>query len=285
MFIIKDHSEICEACFERAGSLENKDLLICSDFNTLPIPYGKGMIRIVLDGMSHGDGKEAAQIAADSLLNHLVGRFLSLSRRMAALIEADYDDPVADSGIQERIHSWVFDILCDALHEANDALTASEYPRPYCTVSIAVVFHRHIYTANLGDSPIYLLNLASAEPTLTPLFVCDNEAGQEVANGKLTEEEALHSPQASMLNLFLGWRNDDLLADAHYMHTPLPQSCILMLGSDGSLAQLLRSEMAHTVIHHLSGGLSAVQEELRLLVGESGSTDDFSLVMDWIESD
>lgn len=285
MFIVKDHSEFCAACFERADKPENRDFLLCFDYQALPSPYGKGLIRIVMDGMSNADGKAAVEIAADALLHHLVGRLTELSRRMSSYIETSYENAVDDDVIQERIRTWIFDIIRDALHSTNDVLCDSAYPRPYCTVSIAVVFHRHIYTANLGDSPIYLLNLSSAKQELVPLFVCDNTAGIRIAEGSLTEEAALHSSMASELQLFLGCREFDLVRDAHYSCTPLPQSCILMLGSDGALAQLLRKDMAETVISHLGGGLSAVQEELRLLVGESGSTDDFTLVMDRIESD
>lgn len=285
MFVVKEHTEICEACFKRTSKPENRDLLISCDYNSLPSPFGKGLIRIVMDGVSEADGKEAVEIAADTLLRHLVSRLTNLSRRMADYIEKGYEEGREDAAIQERLQGWIFDIFRDAIYAANEMLTASEYPRPYCTVSIAVVFHRHIYTANLGDSPIYLLNLSSPDSELTPLFSCGNAAGREISEGKITEEESLHSQAASRLELFLGCREYDLIEELHLDRAPLPQSCILLLGSDGSLAQLLRSEMAHAIRSHLSDGLSAVQLELQSLVGESGSTDDFTLVMDRIESD
>lgn len=285
MFVVKDHSEICEACFERTSKPENRDLLISCDYNSLPSPFGKGLIRIVMDGVSEADGKEAVEIAADTLLRQLVSRLTNLSRRMADYIEKGYEEGREDAEIQDRLQGWIFDIIRDALYAANDMLAASDFTRPYCTVSIAVVFHRHIYTANLGDSPIYLLNLSAPNSELTPLFYCGNTAGRKVSQGSMTESESLRCQEASQLELFLGYRGCDLLEELHLSRTPLPQSCILLLGSDGSLAQLLRSEMADAIRAHLSGGLAAVQVELQNLVGESGSTDDFTLVMDRIESD
>ncbi len=285
MFLVKDHSEICEACFARPSKPENRDLLISCDLNTLPSPCGKVLVRVVMDGVSEADGKEAVEIAADTLLRQLVSRLTTLSRRMADQVTKGYEEGRDDAEIQDQLQGWIYDILRDALYAANDALTSSEYPRPYCTVSIAVAFDRYLYSCNLGDSPIYLLNLSTPSAELTSLFRCGNTAGRKVAEGTMTEAEALHCREASQLELFLGCREYDLLDEIYLSRTPLPQSCVLLLGSDGSLAQLPRQEMADAIRNHLDGGLAAVQMELQSLVEESGSTDDFTLVMDRIESD
>lgn len=285
MFIVKEHLEYCEACFEREGKPENRDLCICTDFSTLPAPYGKGLVRVVMDGMSNGDGKEAVEIAAQSLLHHLCGQLLRISRTMAEYIDTSVQNGLGGDVIEQQLQEWIYGVIGDALAAADTALQESPYPKPYCTVSVAVVFHRHIFAANLGDSPIYLMDLAEQKRTLVPLFTCDNHAADLIQAGALTEETALHSVHASKLCQFLGYREYSFSSLAHFAHAELPQSCILLLGSDGALSQLLRREMEAVILAHLDDGLSAILEELQLLVGETGSTDDFTLVMDWIKTD
>lgn len=287
MFLVKEHYEFSDACFERDEKPENRDLCICADFNTLPSEYGKGSVRIVMDGMSNGDGKEAVELAAPVLLYHLAGRMMSVSRELAQYIEDCLESGVDEETMWEYVHSTVYGVVLEGLRRANRALYNSSCEEPYCTVSVAVVFHRRIYTANMGDSPIYLLDLSDKEPELKPLFTCDNIAAEMIASGALTEETALYSPYQSKVRRFLGYKQYDMLAggEIHFMETPLPQSGILLLGSDGALSQLLRREMAEVIRNHWEEGLAAVKDELLIRVGDTGSTDDFTLVMDWIEAD
>lgn len=285
MFTIKDHFEYSEACFKREPASQNQDLCICTDFSTLPTPYGKGTVRIVMDGMGQGDGKEAVEIAAQALLHHLTGQLALTSRSMADYLESSILNSTDSEVIRDRLCQWIFGTIRSALVAANDIMCSSSFPRPYCTFSVAVIFYRYVFTANLGDSPIYLMNLSGSGAELIPLFACHNVAGEMVASGEISEEEALHSPMASQLRLFLGHREYDLVCQCHYDWMELPQQSILLLGSDGALAQLTRQTMASIISAHRSEGLSAVFEELQLQVEESGSVDDFTLVMDWIETD
>lgn len=287
MFHVSDHYEFSEACFERFDKPENRDLCISVDFNALPSEYGKGLIRIVMDGMSNGDGKEAVELAAPVLYQYLVGHMLAVSRELALYIEDcvqnQYDEELMLSHIREVIHTVIF----DGLDRTNRALRSSSKPEPYCTISVAVVFYRHVYTANMGDSPIYLLDCNDSNAELTPLFDCDNEAAELIALGALTEADALHTKHQSRVRRFLGYKGYDMLetGEIHFRTTPLPQSSVLLLGSDGALSQLTRQTIGQLVRDNLCRDLNAVMAALQDMVEETGSVDDFTLLMDRIEAD
>lgn len=284
MFRVKKHDEFSEACFERENKPENRDLCISADFNALPSEYGKGLIRIVMDGMSNGDGKEAVELAAPVLYQHLVGRMMTISWELAHYIEDCVQRQCEEEEILAHIREVIRMVIFDGLDQANRALRQSSKPEPYCTISVAVVFYRHLYTANMGDSPIYLLDCKEPDGELQPLFVCDNEAAELISFGVLNEDDALHTAYQSHVRRFLGYKGFDMLEDGeiHFRVTPLPRSCVLMLGSDGALSQLTRQSMAQIVRDNLPRGMDSVREALLDQVEESGSVDDVTLLMDWI---
>ena len=285
MFVIKDHFEYSDACFARIRHPENRDLCICADFSTQPAEYGKGMVRVVMDGMSDGNGKEAVEIAAQSLMHHLLGKLIAASRPMAESIETGILNGLDSEALGQQLKDRIFGIIQAAFNAADNALRSSSYDKPNCTISVAVVFYRYLFTANMGDSPIYLLDLSAKASDLIPMFQCHNVAGESVAVGTMTEEEALHSRAASLLRVFLGCREYSLVGYTHFAMTELPQRSILLLGSDGALAQLTKKTMASTLSAHYADGLESAHEELQRLVEESGSVDDYTLVMDLIETD
>lgn len=283
MFYVLEHFEVSEVCFRK--DFDNRDACLSLDLSALPHPYGKSLIRVVMDGVSNGDGDAAVQIAPRSLLYHLGSGLLEKHIDLADRVEHMVTSGADDQEIKNFLETHIYGIIHNALTAANDALKKSQYPRPYCTVSIAIVFFRYIFTANLGDSPIYLMNLDPKNPTLQPIFTCHNAAGEKMHQGSFTEAQALQSNEASKLHLFLGWRDYDLLRDTSYDSALLPQSSILLLGSDGALAQVLRTEMADVISKYHTCGLDTIYQELKSLVEESGSIDDFTLIMDRIESD
>lgn len=287
MFYVKDHLEFSEACFERDQKPENRDLCMSVDFNMLPSQYGKTLIRIVMDGMSHGDGKEAVELAAPVLSQYLVGPMMAISRRLGLDIEEAVQKNLNEKEFLPDVEATIHTVLLEGLNRANRALRDSSKPEPHTTISVAVVFYRHIYTANMGDSPIYLFNMGSSEQKLIPLFVCDNEAAELIAMGALKEEEALHSEAQSRVRRFLGWKEWDLLenGEIHFRVTPLPQSSVLLLGSDGALSQLTRQSMEMVIDDNICRDLDAVKQELLHMVEESGSVDDVTLLMDRIVAD
>ena len=115
MFHVRDHFEFSEACFARDDHPENRDLCISVDFNTLPSEYGKGLIRIVMDGMSNGNGKEAVELAAPVLYQHLVGPMMAASRKLALYIEDCVQNQQDEDQMREHISHMIRAILLDGL--------------------------------------------------------------------------------------------------------------------------------------------------------------------------
>lgn len=290
MFEIQKHLAYSEDCFERLHRAGNQDLCISADFDSLPAQFGKGAIRIVMDGMSEGHGKEAVETAAPSLYLNLVGELMRISRELSRTVENIGSR--ADSGlsIREYLEQNMHRVLLDSIRKANHTLRRSPDSCAHCTVSIAIIFHRYLFTANLGDSPILLMDLADYEPELRPLYKMDNEAGKKIDNGELTEEEALHTEYQNGLLRFLGFERWDLLEEdenIHFKMTRLPEAFVLLLGSDGALAQLPRAEMAQMLERHIKNDndFQGFLEELKQAVHEAGSDDDFTLLMDLVVSD
>lgn len=289
MFEIKEHLAYSEDCFERPDKPGNRDLCICADFDSLPAQFGKGMVRIVMDGMSQGRGKEAVEMAAPVLYMNLVGELMRISRELSQKAEDIGSRADVGLSIREYLYGQMRKILLDSIRAANKVLRDGLETETYCTVSVAVVFHRYLFTANVGDSPILMMDRTSPEPELVPLYDMDNMAGKMIARGELTEEAALHSDYQNGLLRFLGFERWDILEDEniHFRMTLLPESFVLLLGSDGALAQLHRRDMAAMLDRHLNDGssLREFMDELKLAVKQTGSKDDFTLLVDSVIAD
>ena len=289
MFEIQKHLAYSENCFERPHKPGNRDLCICTEFDSLPSQFGKGMIRIVMDGISQGHGKEAVEAAAPSLYLNLAGELMRISRELSLTAEEIGSRAGTGPSIGQFLKEQMHRVLLDSLRKANQTLRRLPEDSTYCTVSIAVLFHRYLFTANLGDSPILLMDLSDPEPKLRSLYDMDNEAGAMITRGELTEEEALHSGYQNGLLRFLGFERWDILEDGniHFRMTRMPESFVLLLGSDGALAQLPRPEMAQMLSRHLENDncFQGFLEELKEAVHEAGSVDDFTLLMDLVASD
>lgn len=289
MFEILEHLRYSEDCFERPEKPGNRDLCICADFDSLPARFGKGAVRIVLDGMSQGYGKEAVEMAAPVLYGNLIGELMRVSRELSGRAEEIGSRMRAGISIREYLHEQLHAILLESIRAANKVLRRSAQSETYCTVSVAVMFHRYLFTANVGDSPIYLLDRTAPTPELLPLYDMDNMAGDMIARGELTEETALHTSYQNGLLRFLGYERWDILEDEniHFRMTPMPASFVLLLGSDGALAQLPRREMADLLDRHLNeeASLRDFMNELKRAVEKTGSDDDFTLLMDSVISD
>lgn len=289
MFEIKEHLSYSEDCFERPEKPGNWDMCICADFDSKPAQFAKGMLRIALDGISQGNGKAAVEEAAPALYMNLAGELMRLSRELSRTVEDIGSRASAGISIREYLDGQMRKVLLDSIRSANKVLRDSLEEQTYCTVSVAVVFHRYLFTCNVGDSPILLMDRSAPEPELIPLYEMDNLAGEKIARGELTEETALHSKYQNGLLRFLGYEPRDILEDEniHFRMTPLPESFVLLLGSDGALAQLPRREMAAMLDRHLNEGssLREFMEELKEAVKKTGSNDDFTLIMDLVVAD
>lgn len=251
---------------------ENQDRAFYLNFDAHPDVKSKMTILAVLDGVSNSNGAHASRMAAEAMrprLAQLIGRADSL----LAL-----DD--------ETKKSEILICLKCAIHDADEYLRQQqiggiEYGT---TITLAVVFDEAVFAANVGDSPAYLLRLSgSQEGRLLPLFECHNEAGVLVQKGLMSPEEALRSPARNCL-LRMAGGTGVLDTEIHTTSLWLSQTDLLMLGSDGALAVFSTETLTQIIRDNLRSGLSGITAALFEAVQDSSSTDNFTILAQWLET-
>lgn len=251
---------------------ENQDCAFHLAFDGSPFPRSSMLIFAVLDGVSHSNGGVAAPIAAEAMRPRLA----ELLGKADMLLQLD----------DETKRGEIWQILKRAIHDADERLRAMP-PAGGCdhgtTITLAVVFDEAVFTANVGDSPAYLLRMTGKQAgTLQPLFECHNEAGRAVQAGLMTQEEAMRSPLRNALLRMVGAGVLD--SDISTSFAWLSQSDVLLLGSDGALAVLPEQELAGLVREHAPDMRAAAAELLRR-IQQSSSTDNFTIIAQALETD
>lgn len=233
---------------------------------------GKAAAFFVCDGVSDSHGAETVR---------LVERYIR--RGLARLVGDCYEFAEMDQITRdEEIALQMKDILLD--------VDAKLHPQWYygATASVAFVFGGWVYTANLGDSPIFLVRLNDLdEPkeelpenlrTIEKLYRCGNEAGKAVEDGAMSEEEALHSDLKDVLSVrVLGDRPGSGAISTG--KAVLGSNNLLLLGSDGALSVLAERELLEVIRDMLADGLSEMNKELyRRIQADEEATDNYTLL-------
>lgn len=230
-------------------------------------------IHAVLDGVSSSNGAQASKLAA-----------AAMQQRLAELLGKAEDLIMLDDVTKrEEIHLMLKSAICDAdTCLRNNQHVGIEYGT---TITLAVVFDEAVFTANIGDSPAYLLRMVNGAGVseVISLFDCQNQAGEFVKEGRMSPDEALHSKARNMLLHMVGG-GGILETEIATGFAWVSQSDILMLGSDGALAVLTEKELTELVSSKLPGGLAAITAGLFEAV-QDRSTDNFTLLTHWLVTD
>ena len=255
---------------------ENQDRAFYMAFNASPTHESNMQIFAVLDGVSNSNGSVAAPMAAAALRPRLAQ--LIVNSEMLLDLEVL-------NGTRANV---IWDTLKLAIQDAHHCLRShgDDYGDDYgTTITLAVVFDGAVYTANIGDSPAYLLRLSDdGAATLHPLFECHNAAGLAVAEGKMTPEEARTSPLRNGLQHMAGAKAVPEL-NIHTACSWLPQYSILLLGSDGALSVLPEQELIELVQANAPAGMPAVVTALFQRIQDSDSTDNFTVIAQSLQCD
>lgn len=211
---------------------ENGDKSFSLIFDNAPSNKEKIAIFCVMDGVSKTDGAEqSSSLASKEIRNNL------------SSIISNVDDlaTMDDNGRMQ----YFFSVMRKAILSADRLLwNSSKYFA--CTASIAIVFDDWVYTANVGDSPIYMYD--SLTGVLNSIYTCQNKAGYKVRSGEITKEEALRDGERNRLMKVVGGRNEMLTdTDVSTMKQFLPQDGVLMLGSDGALGVFNEEKLCEVV--------------------------------------
>jgi protein phosphatase len=206
----------------------------------------RGALALVADGMGgHAAGEVASEIAVDTI------------RRV--FYEAEGSLPKA---------------LRSAFAAANAAILDWTKSHPECTgmgttCTALALGDSEAWLAHIGDSRAYLLR----NGTLSQLSNDQTLVAQLVREGKLTEEEARHSPVSNVILQALGM-GPDIEPDIWERPLTLAPGDTLILCSDG-----LSGLVADSDIAEIAGRLAPIEAGTALIAAanEAGGTDNISV--------
>ena len=195
--------------------------------------YRDLVVYAVCDGISNANGGKAAEWAVQSLYGSL-GEMAGELGRLSG-VPTGPDAEIGDVLTAQEEEHWLQGCLTRAI------LTADAFLRTKIecgtTISLAAVFNEHVYTANVGDSPVFLLKWEGRQPAkLEELYTCHNKAGALVREGKMERDEALRSPYKNHLELAVGVGIKLNAENISHRSAALAEHNILLLGSDGALS-------------------------------------------------
>lgn len=260
---------------DRNGREENQDRAFSIHCDTAPPEDNRMLILCVMDGVSQNNGGEAVHLAAPFL--------------QSCMADLSASAPELLYGSDEEIEAQIYDALCDTILQADHHLRSVGCT----TISIAVVFNQYIYAANVGDSPIYLIDLPAAPdvPSVTDLFQCHNAAGDPLwDDSTLSAQDRREYLSASCRLLrcagsFSGLHREDI----HLACAKLRSNNLLLLGTDGALSVLCKKELlelaASNISPYGSHTLRSLTDALYTCVKKKQSTDNFTLAGAIIQRD
>lgn len=264
----------------RNGREENQDACgYLISRNQFPDSSVNGAVYFVADGVSNSNGSEAA------------ARIKKGYRKVLAKLLMEcitFQEETQAMQLSKETVAWE---LCEKLRDAVQALdkiVAGDRSRDVgATISLALVLGCHVYTANLGDSPIYLMELDDDDMPmeLIPLYQCHNGAAD------LPEEEALRSDGKYVLTVpVLGDapKREDIAVCSNGLY----QNNLLLLGSDGALAALTKASIKDLIGDCMNAAeseeankLDKINSALFDAIKAAGEEDNYTLVGQMIRTD
>lgn len=262
MFYIKDSYYLSE----KIGHEQNGDRAIKLVFETKPSNSNKVTVYCVLDGVSTALDRYSSSLAAAVICKNMATLFADIN-------EVSRQEP------EERM-LYFYNLMREAILEADKTLFEDE---KYCatTVSMAIVHDKYLYTANIGDSPIYLLDVNSEE--MDELYTSHSEAAMAVRRGEIDKSEMHKYARKNIILKSVGGKARLTSLDIPTKRTLLNEDSILLLGSDGALSVFSSDELREFVLSH-KDDMKALCESLHEKVLKAGGKDDFTVMAERIEA-
>lgn len=144
-----------------------------------------------------------------------------------------------------EIHGGVFDIVEQALYEANNVIWMSSEQVPAwrgmgTTVVVLLLVANHAWVGHVGDSRAYLIR----SNQILQLTEDHSLVAQWVAANRITPEEARFHPMRNIVSMALGTRGSIRPAIAHHL---VQEGDYILLCSDGLTEMLSDSEILEIV--------------------------------------
>lgn len=216
---------------------------------------------VVADGMGgHQAGEVASRIAIE-----IIGGYI-----------ADAVSQPTGNGTPGTTtdRSEAADLLCESISLANRAIYTQSTADAACrgmgtTVSALYLANKSIVTANVGDSPIYLLRNGEIENLYTPhtLFHESNRMSESMAS-RIPRDKHAH-----VLTRAVGIRSE---VGVDFVETPCFPDDIIVLCTDGLSGKLSREEIRDMVYRNDS---EAACQKLTDLANQRGGEDNITVIV------
>jgi protein phosphatase len=221
---------------------------------------------VVADGMGgHRSGDVASRLAVETIETHLA---------------SDLEQPSeADAPFAENMLHSATDRLRRSIYLANQKIYQQSVENAACrgmgtTVSALLLVGNSMITANVGDSPIYLLRNGEIENLYTPhTLLHERKKIPKSMQGRFSDGKLAH-----ILTRAVGIRAD---VGVDYVETQCFDEDIVVLCSDGLSGKLSRNEIRDLVYQNDS---EAACKKLTDLANQRGGEDNITVVVVRIQS-
>jgi protein phosphatase len=208
-----------------------------------------GEVYVVADGLGGmGGGDVASSVAVDAVAQALPALLPVTEAKLRGLVEAANREVIEEQGRR-----------------------GGRFAQMGTTLTIAVVVDRRLFVAHTGDSRCYLLHEGHARPLTDDQTVAQNE----VREGKITPQQALHHQLRHALTSCVGCTTADL--DVQTREVPLRPGDAVALCSDGLHDRVSDDDIA-AIVRTATSSREAC-EQLVTLANQRGGQDNITVIV------
>jgi protein phosphatase len=212
-------------------------------------------IYVVADGMGgHRAGEVASSQAVRIIKEHFTPSCVAEMKKESDKIQGEL---VAAVG---KAHEGILNL----------SKTAEKYADMGSTVVLALLADGMLHTCHVGDSRAYV----SSSPGLSQITQDHSDVGELVRAGKMTSEEARHSPLKNRITQALG---APFQPYPEYIQRPLGGGDLVLLCSDGLWDMLSDAEIQDTL--RKGGSLRKLCQRLIDRANDAGGDDNITVVI------
>jgi serine/threonine protein phosphatase PrpC len=240
-------------------SMRIHDTSLTLDNETRVYGGSQGKLLVVADGMGgEAEGERACTIAVDQLTTYVLNS-LSWCFRLEQNSEQDFEDHLKEAleSCQKSIHDVV------AAHPEMQSMGT--------TMTMVYIVWPRAFVVHVGDSRCYLLRNGE----LAQITVDHTVSEIMVETGKMSREEAQHSPMGHALWNVLGGRSTELAVDVYKL--TLKRDDVLLLCTDGLYNMVPQERLQELLTSHTSA--ESACRKLVDLANENGGKDNITVIV------
>lgn len=240
------------------GRQENQDAF--SALTITPCCCSPIVSLCLADGISKGDNGRWFARTAVSLFQQKVADILSSE----AMEEAD--DDVVFAALEEFMQDCIIRINREIMEQAEE----KGIVRGGTTFSAAIISNNRVMTANIGDSPIFMLE----NRELKPIYLSDSCAEVLVRLGHIQRDTEDYYSRLNLLDMFIGRKELNM---QHNFTAEISGNRRIVLASDGALGDLPQ----HILVDYLSRKKldDSILIDLFLKASDEGCTDNQTAIV------